>query len=155
MDVKAMKMMIDQGKTVSEIAKELGCNRRNIYWTCAKLGIQVTRPKYEIEVDRIKEMIETGFTVRKIAEELGCTENYIYVIMKRNGLHTKRALQRDTGKSMKEIGKEISRALAQNEKRCSVCKKIFYTYNLCEYAYKRNGKIFCSWNCYRKVYRDE
>lgn len=37
-------------------------------------------------------------------------------------------------------------------KECPECKKHFFVakYNQAHYTYKRNGRFYCSWSCYRK-----
>lgn len=35
-------------------------------------------------------------------------------------------------------------------KKCSVCGKEILRASFTDYAYKKDGEVCCSWNCYRK-----
>lgn len=40
----------------------------------------------------------------------------------------------------------------ETKPKCALCgKEISTDYDFSEYAYKINGKTYCSWTCYRKV----
>lgn len=36
------------------------------------------------------------------------------------------------------------------EKKCPVCGKLVVRASYNNYTYKKNGEIYCGWNCYRK-----
>lgn len=42
--------------------------------------------------------------------------------------------------------------LAGERKQCAECKTQFFLarYNQARYVYRKNGRFYCSWTCYRK-----
>lgn len=43
---------------------------------------------------------------------------------------------------------------ALNERHCSLCNKLFYPNVVDEWAYRQDGKLFCSWHCLRAYQKD-
>lgn len=35
------------------------------------------------------------------------------------------------------------------ERKCPTCGKLIVRTSYTNYAYKRDGKVYCGWNCYR------
>ncbi len=89
--------MYQEGRSVKEIAEELGISMSTIYRLLAKKGVELRRRKYRArgrltpeELEKIKKMYLEGKTIYAIAKELDRPTSTIYYALKRMGLLGKR-----------------------------------------------------------------
>ena len=74
------------GKTIKEIAEELGCS----FWTIRNAMVKLKIPRSKIKIKELtdkdwlyNQYWEMGKTTHQIAEELGCSHNTIWLALKR------------------------------------------------------------------------
>ncbi len=98
-DVIASKVvtMYIEGRSVKEIAEELGISMSTIYRLLNKRGVKLRRRRYrskgrlsEEELEEIKRMYLEGKTIYTIAKSLGRPPSTIYYALKRLGLLEKK-----------------------------------------------------------------
>jgi excisionase family DNA binding protein len=93
---KVVQMYLE-GRSVKEIAEELGISMSTIYRLLAKKGVELRRRKYRArgrltpeELEKIRKMYVEGKTIYAIAKELDRPTSTIYYALKRMGLLGKR-----------------------------------------------------------------
>lgn len=105
------------------------------------------------DIETLKKLLDKGKTIRDISLELKVCEGTIYSHMRKNNLQSgKRKKIIENKKNEKaRWGQQIAKKLQTNERECQCCGKVFYVYEMDMWAYKRNGRMYCSWTCFRKV----
>ncbi len=96
---KVVQMYLE-GRSVKEIAEELGISMSTIYRLLAKKGVTLRRRKYNArgrltqeELEKIRRMYLEGRSIYSIAKELGRPTSTIYYALKRMGLLGQRGQQ--------------------------------------------------------------
>ncbi len=84
--------MYKEGRTVKEIAEELGLSMSTIYRLLAKKGVQLRRKPYKArgrltpeELEQIKQLYQQGESIYSIAKKLNRPASTIYYALKRMG----------------------------------------------------------------------
>ena len=83
---------INDGKTYTEIASMLGCERKTVSRYCDKVGIAYNpNDRLKQRRLRIQGMLESGMTAIDIAQEIGCSLSLVYKVGRECGHEFDRA----------------------------------------------------------------
>lgn len=74
-----LRTLVQEGKTIAEIAEEMGETYADVRAALAELGIKATRArvKTELDVDEVEKLIAQGFSMRAIGEELSVSREVV------------------------------------------------------------------------------
>lgn len=89
---QVIKDYLENGKSVSEIAKENNCCTCNIYYILKKAGIDCSSNSYikRIHKDIAKDYVETDLDVSGLAKKYGVSINMVYYALKRTKTKARR-----------------------------------------------------------------
>jgi DNA-binding CsgD family transcriptional regulator len=82
--------LVDQGRTIAEIAADLGCGLSTVRRRLGDHGLSTKPPrqKFPIDADELACLVAAGWTQRQMAEHFGCGRTTVVKRLIRYGLQT-------------------------------------------------------------------
>lgn len=117
--VRRIQQLIDEGKTASEIADQLGMSKESIRSIMSTAGItSPERQKKEAKKARILELLEEGKSVSEIAKEVGYGITHVSNIIRRAGATSPKSRRANAKK------KRVAELVAQGATDAEIAKDL-------------------------------